>query len=113
MTPMPGVILLPKTIKDLQSNFFYIGRSNATRANSFARNLQTALVRLAQSPFLGSPRPQDNSRLRSMRRYPVPQFGQYGIFYRPFASGNGIEVFRVFHSSRDVSSMLSEALEEE
>ena len=111
MTPIPGVILLPSAWNDLQSNFLFLGRQNRARANEFARQLQLALTQLAQTPHLGSPRFYANPRLHSIRRWPIPNFERYGIFYRPFASGNGIEVFRVAHASRDMEALLKESLE--
>lgn len=111
MTPTPGVVLLPSAVADLQDNFLYLGRHNRARALLFARSLQRALTHPAQSPLVGSPRSYAHPHLHSIGRWPVPDFEQYGIFYRAFASGNGIEVFRVLHSSRDVELLLQESLE--
>ncbi|RYX83161.1 type II toxin-antitoxin system RelE/ParE family toxin [bacterium] len=110
MTPIPGVQLHRQAVEDLREIFLFLAQTNQERANLFARNVQSSIELLIHSPKLGSPRSYADSRLHSLRRWPLKDFKQYGIFYRPFASGNGIEVFRVLHSSRESQTHLQESL---
>ena len=111
MTPIPGVQLHRQAVADLRETFLFLAETNQDKANLFARNLQSALSLLVGYPNLGSPRSYPDPRLHSLRRWPLKEFKQYGIFYRPFASGNGIEVFRVLHSPRESQTHLQESLE--
>lgn len=111
MTPLPGVQLHKQAVADLRETFLFLAETNQDGANLFARNLQNALNLLVSSPKLGSPRSYPDPRLHSMRRWPLKDFKQSDIFYRPFVSGNGIEVFRVLHSSREPQTLLQESLE--
>lgn len=64
-------------------------------------------------PHLGSPRGNAAPRLHNLRQWPVQDFKSYLIFYRPFASSNGIEVFRVLHAARDAAAHLSDDITHE
>ncbi len=113
MTPLPGVILRVQATKDVITTLDYLAENNPRKAAQFARCARETLLRLVEAPFIGSPRDLSDidPQLHSLRAWPVSEFKQYLIYYRAFASGNGIEVWGLVHSSRDIISHLKEALE--
>lgn len=45
-------------------------------------------------------------RQAGLRRWPIPGFRNYLIFYRPME--NGVEIVRVLHGARDIAAALEE-----
>ena len=88
----------PLAEADLDSIYDYIARDNPERAWSFVVELHEKCALLADRAGAGVRRDELSKGLRS---FPV---GRYVIFYRP--ESDGIEVVRVLHGSRDVSSLL-------
>ena len=115
MSLLPGVMLRPEAIEDLRANVTFLNKTSTQGAARFLDSTQKTLLQLVDAPFIGSPRDLTgiDQRLHSLRAWPVGDFKQYLIYYRAFASGNGIEVWGVVHSSRDIVSHLLDALEEE
>lgn len=74
---------------------------NGLRAFKFLQEVEDSLLILVNSPYLGSPRFYPSPILHSLRRYQIPKFRDHGIFYRPLASGNGIDVWRILHARQD------------
>lgn len=74
---------------------------DALRAFTFLQEVEDSLLILVDSPYLGSPRFYPLPILHSLRRYQIPKFRDHGIFYRPLASGNGIDVWRILHARQD------------
>ena len=66
---------------------------------------------LTAMPFVGTPSDFGIATLHSMRFVRVKGFKNYLIFYRPFASKDGIVVHRVLHSARDVVPLLEDSLD--
>jgi len=106
-TPLPGLILLPPARADLEQTFLYLARNSEARAVAFVAAVETTLTQLVEMPHLGAPRDFGHPQLRSLRQWPVQGFKNYLIFYRPFASSNGVEVLRVLHASRDAAAHLA------
>lgn len=73
--------------------------------------IESSLEILVGSPYLGSPLFYTNPQMHSLRRYQIPDFRNYGIFYRPLASANGIDVWRVLHTRQDAASRLEDMLD--
>lgn len=105
---IPGVILKPAAQSDLGEILLYLAQNNPQSAARFANSVLQTFQQLAEMPHLGSPRYYDDAHLRDVRQWPVQNFKNYLIFYRPFASSNGIEVLRVLHSSRDATAHLGD-----
>ncbi len=101
-------VLLPQSRADLQEHAKYLGRNNADKTVEFFVAARQTFRELADSPFLGSPQFFNNAAHHSLRRWPVNGFSQYQIFYRPFASGDGIVIWRVLHHRRDIVPLLEE-----
>ena len=84
---------------------------DVNKARNFLSDARDTIATLADSPLLGSSQPQVSPRLHSMRRFRVHNHRALWVYYRPFASGNGIEVFAVLHERQDAATRLEAALE--
>ena len=110
---IPGALLSAEALADIRSIAKWTHQRDANRAFQFLEEIENSLQILVSSPFLGSPRHYPAPALHSLRRYQLPKFRNYGIFYRPFASANGIDVGRVLHSKQDDFSRLEELLDDD
>ena len=101
---MPEILITPAAENDLISLWRYIARDNreaATRVYEVAR--QTFAI-IADMPTIGTLYQAKRARLAGIRFFPVKQFRNYIIYYRPTA--RGIEVIRVLHGHMDVRKRL-------
>ncbi len=90
------VIFSPATKIDLLEIATYIARDNPTRADSFVDELEGRSVQLADTPHIGSPRPELGDGVR------VLVHGHYLIFYRVVEGSVRIE--RVLHGAQDITA---------
>ena len=104
-------IVLPYARQQLRIISKILAERNLERAQKFLSDARDTMVFLADAPLMGSPQPQDEPRLHSLRRFRVQNHRPYWIYYRPFVSGNGIEVFGVVHEKQNVAEQLEAALE--
>ena len=74
----------------------------------FAGSLSQTLSDLVEMPRIGSPRAVSDPRLRELRVWPVRDFKIYLLYYIPLASGDGVEIVRVLHHSRDFETHLAD-----
>ncbi len=84
---------------------YYLDEAGAEIAADFVAQLEKIIKNISKQPALGSPRyghelKLPGMRYRAMRRFP------YMIFY--VEKENRIEVVRVMHSSRDISSLVDD-----
>lgn len=68
---------------------------------------ENAFSRLAEMPGLGVAYSFAFGSQVGLRRWPVPGFRNYLVFYRP--TGTGVEIVRVLHGARDIDAALTEA----
>ena len=96
---MARLIRTPVAREDLKEIGRYIARESQNRsvALRFLDSIQKKLRLYATQPEMGERRPDLG---HDVRHFPV---GDYVVFYRPIEAG--IEVLRVFHSSRDIPSV--------
>jgi toxin ParE1/3/4 len=85
---------------DLLQHFVYIGENNLEAAERFLSAAEDAFQKLAGMPRMGALRDFGNPELTGLRSWPIREFRNYLIFYRPIE--DGIEVLRVLHGARDV-----------
>ena len=111
-TALPGLILLPGAKADLRQIFLQIGEGSEARAEKFAESAYNTLEQLIEFPNIGSPKFFSNPQLHGIRQWPVQNFKNYLIIYRPFASDNGLEVLCVLHGARDIATHLESTLDE-
>ena len=77
----------------------YIATDSAQQAKRLVNELERAMKMLAEYPNMGRERVELS---RGLMSFPV---GNYIIFYRKLTTGQGIEVARVLHGSRDVDAV--------
>ena len=68
------------------------------QADSYLRNMESGLRRLAANPGLGKPRPELKAQCRSL------PMGSHVVFYLP--GKGGIDVIGVLHARMDVEDWL-------
>lgn len=88
----------PQADEDLFDIWAYLSDYDRRRADVFVDEIDAAFQRLAAHPLIGRDRPELASDLRSFR------FKTHIIYYRPLS--DGIEVVRILHGARDISSDL-------
>lgn len=86
--------------RDLEEIWTYIGEDNQQAADNLIREFLQKFKMLAENPNLGRNRSEIFINLRSF------PFKKYIIFYVP--TDNGIEIFRVLHSSRNIKGLFEE-----
>ena len=111
MNPDGVFVVLPQAREDLERIALFMGAYKPENAVQFVEAARKTFDELAASPFLGSPQPFSDPAHHSLRRWPIHRFRAYLIFYRPFASRDGVEIWRVLHSSQDVTPALEEVTE--
>ena len=90
-----------RALADLDEIWVYLAKTsnNIEIADRVLDSFTETLDKLRRNPFLGRSRASSmNPRLRSMAT------GKYVVYYRVFA--DIVEVYRVFHGSRDVLRFL-------
>jgi toxin ParE1/3/4 len=89
--------------RDLEEIWDYVNQDNSAAADALIKELLQKFKMLAQNPNLGKSRDEIIVNLRS---FPLKR---YIIFYVP--NENGIEIFRVIHSSRNIEGLFEEFFE--
>jgi toxin ParE1/3/4 len=80
--------------------------SRSRIASRFFEAAYRAFNQLLEMPRIGAPHAHLSPRLEGLRRWAVPGFRSYLIFYRE--TEQGIEVLRVLHGARDLDKILVE-----
>ncbi len=104
-------VVLPQARADLLEITRFLSLRNSANAVKFVRAARETFDDLAQSPFLGAPQGFSDPAHHSLRHWPVKSFRSYQIFYRPFASSDGVQIWRVLHNSQEVVPRLEEVSE--
>jgi len=95
----PRILRAPEARQDLLDIWAYIaGESAASIADAFLARIYGALEIIAYAPHVGRERPEFTGSPRSIAVRP------YVIFYQPLPEGDGILVWRVIHSARDLQN---------
>ena len=95
---MPQVTRTDQAELDLIDILVYLSRFGQGAADRFSAALDRACQLRAQFPQMGDACEELGP---GVRRFPV---GSYLVYYRPV--DGGIEILRVIHSSRNVTSLL-------
>lgn len=106
---MGEVIRTARAKEDLRKHAIYISNDNPEAAERFLDAAEAGFARLAEMPGLGAPIETVVAGCGNLRRWPVPRFRSYLIFYRPAPSG--VEILRAPHGARDPDRILEEELE--
>jgi len=112
MTSGQGVfIVVPAARQHLRAHAEFLGQANLTRAAKFLKAASDTMADLVDQPNMGATYEIPDSSLHSLRRFRVRNHRAYWIYYRPFVSGNGIEVLAVLHERQDAGGQLKGVLE--
>ncbi len=103
---MPKIKRTPRAKQDLLEHVLYLARINPDIAEKFIEASKVAFEHLAQMPKKGKLQEFKSPELAGTRRWFIPGFDKYLIFYRPITAG--IEILRVLHGAQDIESILNE-----
>jgi toxin ParE1/3/4 len=101
--------LSPCVERELSAIWEHIARDNPDAADRVVEAAFRTFAELAATPEMGVRGRFKNPRLAGVRFFPVSEFENYLIFYRPLAPG--VQVLHVFHGARDVRTLLEESPE--
>jgi len=93
---MARVLRRPRAAEDIAAVWDFIADDNPDAADHWVDQLDTQLRLLATQPLMGRARDELAPGIRSF------PFGRYLVFYLPI--GDGIDVVRVLHGTRDVDT---------
>jgi plasmid stabilization system protein ParE len=96
---MPGYVLSPDALQDLQDIWDFIAFDNVNAADQLEDELFDAFEKLARRPQIGHFRSDLSDR--EVRLWPV---GSYLIVYREWSGA--LEVIAVLHGARDVPEVI-------
>lgn len=86
--------------RDLLQHFVYLAENaGIDTADRFLANAERGFTELAEQPDMGSPLTLKRPELAGMRKWRVPDFENFLIFYLP--RPDGISVVRVLYAARD------------
>lgn len=108
---MPKVKRTPKAKQDLLEHVLYLARINPELAERFIEASEVAFEKLAQMPMKGQRQEFKSSELAEARRWFIPGFDKYLIFYRPIKGG--VEILRVLHGMQNIDAILDPPVDPE
>ena len=103
---MPSVKKTPQAKRDLLEHVLYLAEINPDLADRFIEASEMAFEKLAQMPLKGKPQSFQSPKLKGVRRWFIPGFDKYLVFYRP--TKGGIELLRVLHGMQDVDAVMDD-----
>jgi len=103
---VPRVKRTSKAKQDLLEHVLYLAKINPDLAERFIEASEVAFEKLAQMPMKGQRQEFKSTELVDIRRWFIPDFDKYLIFYRPIKGG--IEILRVLHGMQNIDSIMSD-----
>jgi plasmid stabilization system protein ParE len=76
-----------------------IAGANLDAALRFADAVESALALIAEMPEMGAPQESADPRLRGLRKWVLPRFPNYVLFY--LFDGETVRLLHVFHAARE------------
>lgn len=96
----PEIIVQPQAELDLIDHFEYLAlHANEATARKFLNSIMMACELLSEMPELGSVRRFKRKDLRNIRLWPLRDFREYLLFYKPL--NTGITLIRLIHAKED------------
>ncbi len=89
---------------DLDEIWTFISRDSAYYADNTIDELIARVAMLGDNPRAGS---LNDDLMAGLRLFP---YNDFNIFY--FQAGNGVEIYRILHSSRDIVQMFDDSIDE-
>lgn len=108
---MPIVKKTPLAKQDLLEHVLYLAKINPDLAEKFIAASEVAFEKLAQMPLKGQRQEFKSPELAEARRWFIPGFDKYLIFYRPMKGG--VEILRVLHGMQNVDAILGDESSED
>ena len=84
---MPKVKRTPQAKRDLLEHVLYLAEINPDLADRFIDASEMAFEKLAQMPLKGKSQSFKSPKLKGVRRWFIPGFDKYLVFYRPIKGG--------------------------
>lgn len=105
---MNKIIKTPKAKLDLidLASYLYNADPMSDASERFLEAAENAFARVADFPGVGVAYSSAASSLLGLRRWPIPGFRNYLVFYR--SVGADVEIVRVLHAARDINTALEE-----
>ena len=100
---MSQVLIDEAAESDLLEIWAYIARDNMEAADRVVDAAYETFEKLGKNPHLGVLHHFSNPRLRGTRRFVIPAFRNYEIFYR--VTDSAVEILRVVHGARDIDRL--------
>ncbi len=98
-----GLSFSPIATTDIKQTWTYLTERGENAAEKFIRSVVKICGTIAQNPLMGRDR---SDMVVGLRQFP---FKNYNIFY--FSIENGVEIYRVLHSSRDQIQVFEDAID--
>lgn len=106
LTFLPGAIFTENAFADVKQILGELVEQQNGRDERFKISFTQTIETLVVFPNMGSPRDFADVSIRELRVFPVKDFKMYLTYYHSLASGDGIEIIRVFHQKRDAQTLL-------
>ena len=100
------LIIAPEAELELDELVAFIADDSLEAAMRLYAAAESAFQRLLLMPEIGAMREMGTPGLKGLRMWPIPDFPNHLIFYRP--TNTGVEIVRVLHTSRDIPGILEE-----
>ena len=100
---MGKFVLAPCIEGELWDIWSFIAKDNPGAATRVIDAIAETFKVVAETPGIGAARKYQNPRLHNVRFFPVSDFPNYLVFYRPIPEG--IEVLHVYHGARDLERL--------
>lgn len=108
---VPKVKRTPQAKQDLLEHVLYLAKINPDLAERFINASEMAFDKLTQMPRKGQRQEFKSPELVDTRRWFIPGFDKYLIFYRPIKGG--IEILRVLHGMQNIDAIIDNAESED
>lgn len=95
-----------KAKQDLLEHVLYLAKINPDVAERFIEASEMAFEKLAQMPRKGQRQEFKSPELADTRRWFIPGFDKYLIFYRPVKGG--IEILRVLSGVQNIDAIMDD-----
>ena len=100
------LVIRPQAVVDLDDQALFIAVDSIEAGLRLYAAAHEAYARLLGMPELGARRELENPELEGLRMWPIPDFPNHLIFYRP--TNDGVEIVRVLHSARDIPEIFGQ-----
>jgi toxin ParE1/3/4 len=99
----PRIVRRIAAKRDVARIASFIAEDSLDAAERFLEAAEASFIALARMPHMGASRRFRNPKFAAVRMWPIKDFENYLIFYRPVEPG--IEVLRVVHGARNIEAL--------